>query len=100
MSLFAPYVAEDMWELLGHQPSVASSSWPTADPALLVADEVTMVVQVNGKVRGKIQVSPDVDEDQARQLALADANVKRFVADKSIVKVIARLPRMMSLVVK
>lgn len=100
MSLFAPYVAEDMWELLGHQPSVANSSWPTADPALLVADEVTMVVQVNGKVRGKIQVSPDVDEDQARQLALADANVKRFVADKNIVKVIARLPRMLSLVVK
>jgi leucyl-tRNA synthetase len=100
LSMFAPYVAEEMWALLGNEPSVANSSWPVADPALLVADEVTMVVQVAGKVRGKIQVSPDIAEADAVAAATADPNVKRHIGDKRIVKVIARLPKMISIVVK
>ncbi|WP_130866720.1 leucine--tRNA ligase [Acidipropionibacterium timonense] len=100
MSLFAPYVAEDMWELLGLEPSVANSTWPTADPALLVAQEVTMVVQVSGKVRAKIQVDPHIGEEEARAAALADPNVQRFLDGKQIVKVIAKLPRMISIVAR
>lgn len=100
MSLFAPYVAEDMWELLGLEPSVANSTWPTADPALLVAQEVTMVVQVSGKVRAKIQVDPHIGEEEAREVALADPNVQRFLDGKQIVKVIAKLPRMISIVAR
>lgn len=100
LSMFAPYVAEEMWALLGNEPSVANSSWPVADPALLVADEVTMVVQVAGKVRGKIQVSPDIAEADAVAAATADPNVKRHIGDKRIVKFIARLPKMISIVVK
>ena len=59
-----------------------------------------MVVQVTGKVRAKIQVSPDITEEQARELALADSNVQRFTEGKEIVKVIARLPKMISIVAK
>ena len=100
LSLVAPYLAEEMWEMLGLEPSVANSHWPTADEKLLVADKVTMVVQVTGKVRAKVQVSPGITEDEALEVALADANVQRFTEGKEIVKVIARLPKMISIVAK
>ncbi len=100
LSMFAPYVSEEMWALLGNEPSVANSAWPAADPALLVADEVTLVGQVNGKVRGKIQVAPDIAEADAVALATADPKVQRHIGDQQIVKVIARLPKMISIVVK
>ena len=58
LSLVAPYTAEEMWERLGHQPTVARAGWPTVDPALLVEDSVTAVVQVQGKLRAKLEVSP------------------------------------------
>ena len=58
----APYVAEEMWELLGHAPSVANATWPMVDPALLVAESVTCVVQVQGKVRAKLDVSAVITE--------------------------------------
>lgn len=100
LSMFAPYVAEEMWSLIGNEPSVANSAWPAADPALLVADEVTMVVQVAGKVRGKIQVPPGISEADAVAMAEAEPNVQRHIGDRQIVKVIARLPKMISIVVK
>ncbi len=66
LSLIAPYVAEEMWEALGHQPSVANASWPTVDASLLVTDAVTCVVQVQGKVRARLEVSPDISDDDLR----------------------------------
>ena len=98
LSLTAPYVAEEMWETLGLPPSIANSTWPTADPSLMVEESVTMVVQIQGKVRGKIEVPADIDEDRALALALADAGVQRSLDGREVVKVIARLPRMLSLV--
>lgn len=98
LSLVAPYVAEEMWEALGKPPSIANSTWPTPDPALLVAETVTMVVQVQGKVRAKLEVSPDITEEQATDLALADAGVQRALDGRSVAKVITRLPRMVSIV--
>ena len=98
LSLFAPYVAEEMWEVLGYQPSVATSTWPVADAALTVEDSVTMVVQIQGKVRAKLDVSPDVTEDEALDAALADAGVQKWLEGRSVAKVIARLPKMLSLV--
>ena len=59
LSLVAPYAAEDMWEALGHQPTVALSGWPEVDDSLLVRESVTCVVQVNGKVRARVEVAPD-----------------------------------------
>ena len=98
LSLVAPYLAEEMWEALGQEPSIATSSWPTAIPELLVQDSVTMVVQVQGKVRAKLDVSPDISEEVATELALADANVQRALDGRPVLKVIAKLPRMVSIV--
>ena len=98
LSLVAPYVAEEIWELLGLPPSVASSTWPTADEVLLVEDSVTMVVQIQGKIRAKLDVPTDITEDDALGLALADPGVQRSLDGRPVVKVIARLPKMLSLV--
>ena len=82
LSLVAPYVAEEMWEPLGHAPSVASATWPSVDPALLVTESVTCVVQIQGKVRGRLEVPPDIGEDELRELALADEAVQRSLAGR------------------
>jgi leucyl-tRNA synthetase len=63
LSLVAPYVAEEMWERLGHAPSVAKATWPTVESSLLVTQSVTCVVQVQGKVRGRLQVPPGISEE-------------------------------------
>ena len=98
LSLVAPYLAEEMWELLGHTPSVARTTWPDADPALLVQDSVTVVVQVAGKVRGKLELPADVSEEEATAAALADEGVQRALAGREVAKVIVRLPKMVSIV--
>jgi leucyl-tRNA synthetase len=99
LSLVAPYTAEEMWERLGHQPTVAKAGWPVADPALLVQDEVTCVVQVQGKVRAKLSVSPDVTESELEALAMADAKVRRAIGDQPVRKVIIRAPNVVNIVV-
>jgi leucyl-tRNA synthetase len=98
LSLVAPYVAEEMWELLGHTPSVANASWPTVEPALLVNETVTCVVQVQGKVRGRLQVAPSIGDADLRSLALADAAVIRALAGRDVAKVIVRGPKLVSIV--
>ena len=98
LSVVAPYVAEEMWEVLGLPPSVANSTWPTADPSLTVDDTVTMVVQIQGKVRAKLEVPTSIAEDEALAMAMADEGVQRSLAGRSVLKVIARLPKMLSLV--
>jgi len=98
LSLFAPYTAEECWELLGHEPSVAMAGWPAADPALLVQDLVTCVVQVNGKVRDRLEVPPGIGEDELRELALAAPGVGRSLAGRDIRKVIVRAPGLVNVV--
>ena len=98
LSLVAPYVAEEMWELLGHTPSVANTTWPVSDPELAAEDLVTMVVQIQGKVRAKIEVPTDVTQETAMELAMANPNVQRSLASRPVVKVIAKLPKMLSIV--
>jgi leucyl-tRNA synthetase len=98
LSLFAPYTAEECWELLGHQPSVAQAGWPQADPALLVEDLVTCVVQVDGKVRDRLEVAPGIGEDDLRDQALATPGVARALAGREIRKVIVRAPRLVNVV--
>lgn len=71
----APSTAEEMWEQLGHQPSVAQASWPEVDPALLEQDAVTAVVQIQGKVRARLEVSPEISEADLEAAALADETV-------------------------
>ena len=82
LSLVAPYVAEEMWERLGQPPSVANATWPTVDPALLVTESVTCVIQVQGKVRGRLDVPPSISEAELRERALAEPSVIRALAGR------------------
>jgi len=83
-----PHLAEELWSLLGHDIMLAESNWPEADPALLKEDSVTIGVQVNGKMRTTISLAPDASEEEAKEVALAQDNVKRFVEGKQVRKFI------------
>jgi leucyl-tRNA synthetase len=98
LSLFAPYTAEECWELLGRQPSVATAGWPSADPELLVQDLVTCVVQVGGKVRDRLEVPPGIGDDELRELALAAPGVSRALAGRDVRTVIVRAPKLVNVV--
>jgi len=95
----APYTAEEMWERLGHQPTVAKAGWPAVESDLLVQERVTAIVQVQGKLRAKLEVSPDITDADLEELALADEHVQRAVGDREIRKVIVRAPKLVNLVV-
>jgi len=99
LSLVAPFVAEEMWQKLGHAPSVSQAPWPTVDESLLVDDTVTCVVQVQGKVRGTLEVAPDIDDEALTALALAEPNVARFVDGREIRRVIVKAPKLVNVVV-
>jgi leucyl-tRNA synthetase len=98
LSLVAPYTAEEMWSRLGHEPTVAKAGWPVVDEALLVEDSVTAIVQVQGKLRAKLEVSPDISEAELEALALADENVQRALGDRPVRKVIVRAPKLVNVV--
>jgi leucyl-tRNA synthetase len=99
LSLVAPYTAEEMWERLGHQPSVAQAPWPEVEPELLVEDAVTAVVQIQGKVRARLEVSPDIAEADLEALALADPAVEKAIDGRPVRKVIVRAPKLVNIVV-
>jgi leucyl-tRNA synthetase len=96
---FAPHVSEELWERLGHQPSVAHAPWPDYDADLARQDTVTMIVQVNGKVRDRIEVSAGISEDEARALALGSEKVKAYLSGAPV-KVIVRPPVLVNVVVR
>ncbi len=100
LSLFAPYTAEEMWEKLGHRPTVALAGWRKPDPTLLVEDEVTAVIQVDGKVRDRLIVSPKIGADELEKLARASLPVMRAVGDRPILTVIVRAPRIVNIATK
>nr|GID84634.1 leucine--tRNA ligase [Actinoplanes derwentensis] len=97
MSPFAPHMAEELWGKLGHQGSLAYTAFPVADPAQLVADTITYPVQINGKVRGRVEVTPDTSETDVREAALAA--VAEILAGKEPKKVIVVKGRLVSVVV-
>jgi leucyl-tRNA synthetase len=100
LSLFAPYTAEEMWEKLGYPPSVALYGWRKADPTLLVQSSVTAVVQVDGKVRDRLEVPPTIDPAELERLARELGPVVRSVGDREIASVIVRAPRLVNIVTK
>ncbi|OGV76198.1 MAG: leucine--tRNA ligase [Lentisphaerae bacterium RIFOXYB12_FULL_65_16] len=100
LSPLAPHLAEELWQRLGHPDSLAYESWPTYDPALLVADQVEIVVQVCGKVRARMSVPADATEAQLRDVALKNEQVAEAIAGKTIVKVIAVPGRLVNVVVR
>jgi leucyl-tRNA synthetase len=98
LSLMAPYTAEEMWERLGHKPSVALAGWPKVDPALLTEDSVTAIFQINGKIKNRIEVSPDISDIELEQMALADEGVKAELAGAAPKKVITKAPKFVNIV--
>ena len=100
LSLFAPYTAEDMWAKLGHEPTVALEVWPAADESLTVENEVTLVVQVDGKVRERLTLPASVSEAEAEAAALASESVQRAIGDRQIVNLIVRVPKIVSIATK
>jgi leucyl-tRNA synthetase len=100
LSLFAPYAAEEMWEMLGYEPTVALAGWRKPDPTLLVEESVTAIVQVDGKMRDKFEVNPKISPDELEQLARGSAAVARFLGDTPIRNVIVRAPRLVNIATK
>ena len=95
----APFAAEELWrEVLGHAESVHRSSWPTYDPDLAREQRVTLVVQVDGKVRDRIEVDPDLSEDRCRELTEASEKVRHAIDGRQIRQVIVRAPRLVNVV--
>jgi leucyl-tRNA synthetase len=95
----APHVTEELWHLRGNPGSIHLEAWPVADEDLARDETVTMVVQVNGKVRDRIEVSADISEDEARQRALATGNIQAWLAGGEVRTVIVRAPRLVNIVV-
>jgi leucyl-tRNA synthetase len=97
---FAPHLAEELWARLGHEHSIfRAANWPDYDPAKAVADTVEFVVQVNGKLRARMPMAHGIGEAEARDAALADPHVQRFLDGKPLRKVIFVPDRLLNLVV-
>ena len=99
LSLVAPFTAEEMWERLGHKPSVALAGWPTIDESLLVADNVTAVLQINGKIKERIEVSPDITDSELEALAITNSAIVTALAGVKPTKIITRAPKLVNLVI-
>ena len=98
ISLVAPFTAEEMWERLGHKPAVALAGWPAVNPKLLVADSVEAVIQINGKIKERIDVSPTITDAELEALALAHPTIVAELGTNSPKKVIARAPKLVNIV--
>ncbi|CAB5047946.1 unannotated protein [freshwater metagenome] len=98
LSLVAPFTAEEMWDRLGHKPSVALAGWPEVDEKLLVADAVEAVIQINGKIKERIEVAPTITDAELEALALAHPTIVAELGANAPKKVIARAPKLVNIV--
>ena len=99
LSPIAPHITQELWYQLGHKELLVDVSWPQVDEKALVRDEIQLMVQVNGKLRGKIDVSADADKETIESTALADENVLRFTEGFQIRKIIVVPGRLVNIVV-
>jgi leucyl-tRNA synthetase len=99
LSPFAPHLAEELWQALGHGNTLAYEPWPKYDPTLTKADEIEVPVQVNGKVRGKLRVPADIDEQTLKDMALDDPRVRESIGDRTVRKVIIVQRKLVNVVV-
>ena len=99
LSLVAPYTAEDMWEKLGHKPAIANAGWPVIDKSLLGVDNVIAILQVNGKIKDRIEVSPNISKEELEKLAIENAEIKGALAGMKVSKVVTVAPKLVNFVV-
>jgi leucyl-tRNA synthetase len=95
-----PHVAHEMWERTGHDSMLALEAWPAWDEGLAALETITMVVQVNGKVRDRFEVAADISEDEARELALGSERVQSYLDGGDPERVIVRVPKLVNVVVR
>jgi len=95
---FAPHIAEELWQKLGHPDSLAYEPWPRFDPAKVIDDTVEVVLQINGKVRSRVQVPLNTTEKELENLALKDENMRRYMDGKRIAKTIIVKNKLVNLV--
>ena len=96
----APFITEEIWEMLGHHETIANESWPTYDDAKTIEDELEIGVQVNGKLRSTIHIKKDEEREKVEELALEEENVKKHLDGKEIVKVIVVPNRIVNIVIR
>jgi leucyl-tRNA synthetase len=99
LSLVAPFTSEEMWERLGHKPAIATAGWPVVDEKLLVADAVEAVIQINGKIKERIEVPPTITDAEIEALALAHPTIAAELNGATPKKVIARAPKIVNIVI-
>jgi leucyl-tRNA synthetase len=99
LSPIVPHFAEEIWQSLGNRPSLLEQAWPAYKEKALKKEEVLIVVQVNGKLRSRFNVSAEADDTKLEEMALADARVKKFIKDKAIKKVIVVKKKLVNIVV-
>ena len=98
LSLIAPYTAEEMWERLGHKPSVALAGWPQVDSSLLTEDSVTAIFQVNGKIKNRVEVSPTISDKELEDMALSDSAIRDELNGAAPKKIITKAPKFVNIV--
>ena len=98
LSPITPHITQKLWEQLGHDDLILNSAWPKADKSALIQDQIKMVIQVNGKLRAQIDIAADADKADIEALALANEQIQRFIADKTVRKVIVVPKRLVNIV--
>ena len=99
LSPFAPHLAEELWSTLGHNPTLAYEPWPKFDEALTKSDQVEIPIQVNGKLRARLTVSAEIDDESLKRLALTDERIRAILEGKQIKKVIVVPKKLVNIVV-
>jgi leucyl-tRNA synthetase len=97
---FAPHITEELWSQLGHEQSLFKHGWPTPEPAALRRDEVTVVLQVDGKVRSRLTVEVDAAEDRVQDLALADDRIRPWLQGRRVERVVVVPNRLVNVVTR
>lgn len=100
LSPIIPHVAEEIWQIMGHDETITYETWPTYDESKLVQDTVQVILQVNGKVRSKVEVENDLDQAELEKIALADERIQQWTAEKDIKKVIVIPNKIVNIVAK
>jgi len=96
---FAPHIAEDLWEKLGHQESIFKEAWPQYNPDKILDETIQLVVQINGKLRDTLEVTPEITEEDAKKIALESEKIKKFIAGKKILRVVFVKGKLVNIVI-
>jgi len=99
LSLVAPYTAEDMWEKLGHKPAIANAGWPQVDKSLIGTDNVIVILQINGKIKDRIEVAPNITKEELEKLARENAEINSAISGQDVKKVITVAPKLVNFVI-